>query len=191
MGKEGRTCFHTAVKDPSARADAPCRESVEVRAFVFFPDHRPSTCRIMPIPTSSPCVEGECDEARAETGAAKIAAAVSYVQKDDSVRLMVVGYMAQMHKSGGPKAVLTEFAEDRQGHLDLASASAETKARAVELALERGLGKQVDALFADSSMFKLAFNALCQSRIFAAIAGALVALSAKALVKHSKLSRFA
>jgi hypothetical protein len=189
--KEGRVCFHTAVKDPSDRTDAPCRESIEVRAFVFFPDHRPNTCPMMPLAASSPCVEGECDEARAETGAAKLVAAVSHIQKSDSLRSMVVGFMASMYKSGGPKAVLTEFAEDRQGHLDLAGASAETKARAVELALEKGLGKRIDALFADSSAFKLAFSVLRQSRIFAAIAGAIVALAANALVKHSKLYRFA
>jgi hypothetical protein len=42
--KEGRICFHSAFVDPSARADAPPRESIEVRAIAFFPSHEPNTC---------------------------------------------------------------------------------------------------------------------------------------------------
>lgn len=40
----GRSCFHTAFTDPTASANAPPRESVEVRAVAFFPDHVPNTC---------------------------------------------------------------------------------------------------------------------------------------------------
>jgi hypothetical protein len=40
----GRMCFHTAFADPTAAANAPPRESIEVRAVAFFPDHAPNTC---------------------------------------------------------------------------------------------------------------------------------------------------
>ena len=45
----GRHCFHTAFRDATARDDAPPRESIEVRAVAFFPDHEPNTC-----PSSKP-----------------------------------------------------------------------------------------------------------------------------------------
>merc|ERR1711936_1486255 len=40
----GRMCFHTAFQDPNAPEDAPVRESIEIRAYAFFPDHEPNTC---------------------------------------------------------------------------------------------------------------------------------------------------
>jgi hypothetical protein len=46
--KSGRSCFHSAILDPTARPDAPPRESIEVRAVAFFPDHLVNTC---PSPT--------------------------------------------------------------------------------------------------------------------------------------------
>lgn len=42
--KEGRSCFHTAFSDPSKGADVPCRQSIEVRCFLYFPSHLPNTC---------------------------------------------------------------------------------------------------------------------------------------------------
>jgi len=39
----GRSCFHTAIKDPSAPRGIPARESVEVRAIAFSPHHQPNT----------------------------------------------------------------------------------------------------------------------------------------------------
>jgi len=40
----GRYCFHTAFSDPEIPSDVPCRQSIEVRAFVYFPDYVPNTC---------------------------------------------------------------------------------------------------------------------------------------------------
>ena len=42
--RPGRSCFHTAFRDRTARLDAPPRESIEVRAVAFFPDHLPNSC---------------------------------------------------------------------------------------------------------------------------------------------------
>jgi len=42
--KEGRFCFHTAFTDPGIKRQVPCRESIEIRTFLYFPDHSPNTC---------------------------------------------------------------------------------------------------------------------------------------------------
>lgn len=42
--KPARTCFHTAFNNPNAGKDVPVRESIEVRAYAYFPDHKPNTC---------------------------------------------------------------------------------------------------------------------------------------------------
>merc|ERR1712187_336874 len=99
----GRTCFHTAFKDPTARVDAPVRQSIEVRAFVFFPEHAPNTCPPMPVQTAA--VEGVCDEALARVGAQKLMGAVQYCQDNEGIRLLVLQFMTSMYRSGGAKAV--------------------------------------------------------------------------------------
>eukprot|EP00794_Sanderia_malayensis_P014976 gene14976-16519_t len=38
-----RNTFHSAVKSPHAKANAPPRESIECRCIVFFPNHQPNT----------------------------------------------------------------------------------------------------------------------------------------------------
>lgn len=42
--KEGRSCFHSAFSYPLVGGGVPCRQSIEVRAFLYFPDHLPNTC---------------------------------------------------------------------------------------------------------------------------------------------------
>ena len=44
----GRMTFHTAFVDPTVRPDAPERESIECRAFLFFLDFEPNTCPALP-----------------------------------------------------------------------------------------------------------------------------------------------
>ena len=44
----GHTIFHTAVVDPTVRPDAPERQSIECRAFLFFLDFEPNTCPALP-----------------------------------------------------------------------------------------------------------------------------------------------
>ena len=35
--REGRSCFHSAFSDPNLRPeDVPCRQSIEVRAFLYY-----------------------------------------------------------------------------------------------------------------------------------------------------------
>eukprot|EP00811_Abedinium_folium_P034946 NODE_7783_length_1550_cov_17.218552.p2 GENE.NODE_7783_length_1550_cov_17.218552~~NODE_7783_length_1550_cov_17.218552.p2 ORF type:complete len:437 (+),score=101.18 NODE_7783_length_1550_cov_17.218552:89-1399(+) len=177
--RAGRVCFHTAIKDPTAPDGAASRQSIETRAFIFFPEHEPNTCPLMPVAT--PAVGNDCDEARAQEGANKIAGGVAYVQNSESTRLKVVGFMKAMHSAGGARAILAEFAEDKQGHFGLQTANAATKARAVELCLDKGLAKQVDALFRGPSAARVALRTLWRSRIAAAALGATAALAINAL----------
>ena len=44
----GRMTFHTAFVDPTVRPDAPERQSIECRAFLFFLDFEPNTCPALP-----------------------------------------------------------------------------------------------------------------------------------------------
>ena len=44
----GRVTFHTALVDPTVRPDAPERQSIECRVFLFFPDSEPNTCPALP-----------------------------------------------------------------------------------------------------------------------------------------------
>ena len=44
----GRMTFHTAFVDPTVRPDPPERQSIECRAFLFFPDFEPNTCSALP-----------------------------------------------------------------------------------------------------------------------------------------------
>lgn len=56
----GRTCFHTAFKDPTMKNAAP-RESIEVRAFCFFPDHEPNTCPPIEVSENTAKEDGSID----------------------------------------------------------------------------------------------------------------------------------
>ena len=49
----GRTTFHIAFVDPTVRPDAPERQSIECRAFLYFLDFEPNTCPALPSETVS------------------------------------------------------------------------------------------------------------------------------------------
>lgn len=140
----GRMCFHTAFKDPSAPDDAPARQSIECRIMVFFPDHEPNTCP----PPLSVAATGTCNEDAARDGAQKISGALDDILSNKSTLPMVYGFMRNMYTSAGARVVLAEFAEDQEGLVGLYEASTATKARAVELCMERGLDKKVEQIFA-------------------------------------------
>merc|ERR1719310_2100677 len=92
----GRVCFHTAIKDPSARAGAPARQSIEARALLFFPDHEPNT--LPPMPTAS-SDSADVSETEANTGAEKVMGGLAYIEGNPQTRAMVVGFMRAMYAS--------------------------------------------------------------------------------------------
>ena len=49
-----RHTFHTAIKDPTASAQAPPRQSIECRLIAFFPKHSPNT-----IPKAQEVLKGQ------------------------------------------------------------------------------------------------------------------------------------
>ena len=169
--KSGRCCFHTAVRDPTARADAPPRESIEVRAILFFANHEgPNTCPVLPAEEGA--TDDGCDEARAREGATKLAGACTFVKSNAMYRAMVQKHMKADYETGGALAVIRKFADDEQGTLGLKSASAETKERAAELAFGAGLAtRDVDEIFCGPSAAVLFLQSLQQSRLAAAMAG--------------------
>ena len=66
---------------PTARADAPPRESIEVRAILFFANHEgPNTCPVLPAEEGA--TDDGCDEARAREGATKLAGACTFVKSN-------------------------------------------------------------------------------------------------------------
>jgi len=170
---QGRVCFHTAFSDPAAPAGAPKRQSIEVRAFVFFPDHEPNTCPpIQPrrMVENGDC-DGDCDEELAKSCAGKLLYAIPYIESNPSVKMLVLASMKSKYASGGARAVVAEFAEDRQGSMGCREASVATKARVVELAMGLGVGKQVDVFFSNNSACKEALSTVLRSRLSAGVFG--------------------
>jgi len=182
-GLSGRVCFHTAIKDPSARAGAPPRQSVEVRALLFFPEHEPNTLQLMPVASAD---AGGLSEDEAQAGVEKVMGGLSYIAGSPGTRAMVVKFMSSMYASGGARAVLESFCEDAQGHFGLQAASKATRARATELLLERGAAKQVDAVFSGPSASRLLLQQLLESHASSALLGALLALAAKAALTRAR-----
>jgi len=178
----GRLCFHTAMNDPTAPVGAKARQSIEARAFLFFPDHEPNTCPLMPSLRAT-SEEGKCDEAKAQDGAKKLHGALAYIETSDAIRAMVVGYLQGQYKAQGAKAVLEVMAKDEQGHHGLTDASAETKARVVELLLQQGAGKVVDRIFAGPSATRVLLGKFFGGRAGAAMLGGATALFAQSMLR--------
>lgn len=116
-----RTCFHSAFKDPHAENTTPPRESIEVRAIVFFPNHTPNTC---------PPLEEEHDESETvaelvkeddqaiSRGIAKIMRAIEALDKWPLAGKMFV--KARYYRGEpGAKAIAELLVRDPTGQLGL------------------------------------------------------------------------
>lgn len=89
--------------------------------------------------------------------------------------------MKGMYASGGARAVLAEFAEDKQGHFGLTDANAATKLVCVDMCMEKGFDKDVDFLFKGKSACGIALDMAIESRLVAAVLGSGVAAAMTAL----------
>lgn len=180
----GRVCFHTAFKDPTALPTASPRQSIETRAFVFFPDHKPNTC---PLPALAEAHSAEgVNGSQAEKGAKSLLNALAYIEGSPSILAMVVGHLGTQYKSGGANAVLQVLADDAQNHHGLQKANAETKANVVKLLVSHGACPRVDAWFAGPSPTRLLVGQFVESRVTAAALGATAVLAANAILKCLK-----
>jgi len=111
----GRTCFHTSFEIPDAPADAPPRESIEVRAFAFFPDHEPNTCPIIEVPAK---VEGEIEPPKVY--AEKIVHAFKIVPTWPEAAKV-------WFKSASAETIIAAMLKDEANYMDLKDKSDELK----------------------------------------------------------------
>lgn len=120
----GRVTFHTAFTDVNAPKDTPTRESIEVRAICFFPDHEPNTCPIM----VEEIVDdgGDVDEKRAHEAVKKIFSAFDSISVWPEVAQSWV-------KNSSLDVMVRDLVTDSQNHFNIRSANAKTKARVSEL----------------------------------------------------------
>lgn len=127
----GRCGFHTSFKDPNSASDAPSRESIEVRALCYFPEHIPNTC---PTPT----VQGAI-EPTVEVAVQKVVETMAYVLHFPAAAR---GWLVLTSKLGkwGIRQIAQKFAEDETGHLGLKGMSDERRAKVVDALLEESSG---------------------------------------------------
>ena len=67
----GRLMFHTTFDDPTARSDAPGRQSIVCRVLLFFPDVEPNTCPALSSDTVAESVDLAEDHAVVEASVQK------------------------------------------------------------------------------------------------------------------------
>lgn len=137
----------------------------QVRALLFFPDHVPNTCPLLPAV--------EADEEAARAGADRVKGALAYVLRTPATLEIIQRHLTRAHEAGGAAAVLREFCEDAQGHFGLKHESRPTKARALRLVLAMdGATRQVDQMFTKPSRLARVAGSLAKSRAAAVALGA-------------------
>ena len=149
--RPARTCFHSAFSDPSAPDDAPPRESIEVRAFAYFPDHKPNTCPIIEQEKEFEVDENEpVNDEEARKYVKKLINAVEYARFwPKSGVEWVRGELAR--GASGAKAVAKKLVDDEGNYHGLKNASGSLKARVLELLLKDNFEGQLKANFLKKS----------------------------------------
>jgi len=120
--KSGRVCFHTSFSDPSAPPDTPDRESVEVRAMAFFPDHTPNTCPEFSDPN--------------EEVASNLIQAVLYIQMWPFMGR--IWFAGKSKTKAGREEILEELLKDKTGRIGCQDATEKEKILMKEAAIEQG-----------------------------------------------------
>ena len=147
----GRLCFHTAFSDPNASKDTAPRESIEIRAIAYFPNHEPNTCPTIPVETKDLLKdEVEIEEEEIAGAALKVLRAINSVSVWPE---MAQKWVVMEFSKGKPgiKALAEGLADDSTGYLGLKHFSKESKAKIVSELLkqngfEQGLKIQVDCI---------------------------------------------
>lgn len=119
--KPSRLCFHTAFEDPSAPKDASVRQSIEVRAIVYFPDHAPNTC-----PEVDTSVDEVTGDQTVDAGVHKILKVVGNINSWPVAALFWIRYNLSRGKTG-VKAIAMTLAKDKHGYFGLKSLPKETQ----------------------------------------------------------------
>eukprot|EP00957_Ditylum_brightwellii_P211558 15366315-Ditylum_brightwellii.AAC.1 len=139
-----RGVFHTSFVDPTApEGTLNKRQSIDVRAFCYFPDHTPNTCPIVP-PLST---EEECQRNLATNLLLLVARNFHHQgfqwpgEKIDWVVEQVVN-----HGIEGVKAVAKDIVTDEMNYFELRDRSEEAKERIITMLLENdNFGKALKA----------------------------------------------
>ena len=136
----GRVCFHSAFSDPSAPNDVPPRQSIEVRAIAYFPDHKPNTC---PAIVKEDFEEHTQDETENITkGVNKLLSVVQTVNSwPNTGKLWVKSEFAK--GKAGIREIATTLANDSMGNFGLKKLSKSTKAKIVDELLKDGKFEQL------------------------------------------------
>ena len=139
----GRLCFHTAFSDPNAPKDSPARESIEVRAIAYFPDHEPNTC---PFVEEEQLNYGPADEKRAQKGLKKVIEAIEWPSLWSSLDKDYI--RAEIAKgSSGMKAVGKMLVNDEGNYVGIEKYSKAEKARILTLLYESDFEKKLKKNF--------------------------------------------
>ncbi|CAM9684973.1 unnamed protein product [Chrysoparadoxa australica] len=122
--KPARTCFHTSFSDPGASPRAPARQSIEVRALAYFPDHEPNTCPRLEDKTMAGA-EGEGSPETIQKAAVnKVQFAISALSfwPDAGVK-----WLQSEFQTKGARAVAERLVEDPENRQGLKNIDKETK----------------------------------------------------------------
>ena len=114
-----RMCFHTAFHDPTAlRRTTPARESIEVRAIAFFPNHQPNTCPVWNPPAGAQILSNT-------TISTKLLRAMEHVEFWPLPAQQLVRMVPRTRQ--GAIIVLEAMMRDGQNRLGLQTATPEAK----------------------------------------------------------------
>ena len=139
----GRLCFHTAFSDPNAPKDSPARESIEVRAMAYFPEHEPNTC---PSLKEEQVNHGPVDEKRVQKGLKKVIEAVEWPSLWSSSDKDYV--RAELAKGpSGIKTVAKMLVSDEGNYVGIEKFSKAEKARILTLLYENEIEKKLKKNF--------------------------------------------
>jgi hypothetical protein len=130
--KAARSCFHTAFVDPTAPDDAPARESIEIRAVAYFPDHEPNTCPPLSRGTKN---VSKVSALTATDAATRIRNAVENLFYFPLPVQWMYRYAMRSGRGGAP-AVIQMLLMDPGNRLGLERAQDSVKAEATELLLK-------------------------------------------------------
>lgn len=133
----GRICFHTSCTDPGARPSTPPRQSIEVRALAFFPDHEPNTC---PEPETQGASSGDPE---VDAALQRLTTAVAYLDMWPSwLRVAVRAQLAARGRKG-MEWLARLLVQDAGNHTGLKDASQEVKEKVLAVMLTEGSAWEV------------------------------------------------
>ena len=169
----GRLCFHTAFLDPNAPKDTPARESIEVRAIAYFPDHKPNTCP--PLPEDKEA-EGDLnsnieeDVENIKKGVDKILVTVDSLNAWPSYAKQWIKMEYSKGKTG-VKAIAEALANDSTGQLGLKQLNKHTKSKIVAQLIRQNTFEQRLRMNVEKIKLNEKGNNATHSKLMYALAG--------------------